>query len=138
MGRIIVAAAILFTFVVGLVGGYLWRKFWAQRHKDSVEAKIEKMIIEAKAKQKEILLAAQEKSLKVIEDSKFEGRQIRQELDSAKKRLEKRESLFDKKLLDLENQKSDLTDKAERISQTKEEIQKLKKSNWPSLKRSPA
>jgi ribonuclease Y len=93
------------------------------------------MIIEAKAKQKEILLAAQEKSLKVIEDSKFEGRQIRQELDSAKKRLEKRESLFDQKLLDLENQKSDLTDKAERISQTKEEIQKIKEEQLAKLEK---
>lgn len=123
------------ALAVGLVGGYLWRKSRAQRQKDSVEAKVEKLLVEAKAKQKEMLLSAQEKSIKIVDEAKLEGRQVKVELDNAKKRLEKRESLFDQKLLDLENQKSDLTDKAERINKAKEEIQKIKDDQLAKLEK---
>ena len=51
------AVALFFGFAIG----YLARKQWAQNRKDSVEAKIEKIIIEAKAKQKEMMLAARER-----------------------------------------------------------------------------
>ncbi len=125
------AVALFFGFAIG----YLARKQWAQNRKDSVEAKIEKIIIEAKAKQKEMMLAAQEKSLKVIDDAKVEARQLRQESEAAKKRLEKRESLFDQKLLDLENQKQDLLDKAEKINKIKEDVAKIKEDQLAKLEK---
>ena len=134
--EIILAAVIaIVTFAVGLAGGYLWRKSWAQKRKDSIEAKVEKMVVEAKAKQKEMLLAAQEKTIKIIEDAKVEAKQVKIEMDQAKNRLEKRESLFDQKLLDLENQKNDLADKADKIVKSKEEIQKIKEDQLAKLEK---
>lgn len=129
----IIATAV--AFAGGLSGGYWIRKARTQKRKDSVEAKIEKALIDAKAKQKEILLEAQEKSLKIIDEAKVEAKQVKHEADNLRNRLEKRESLFDQKLLDLENQKTGLAEKAEQIAKSKEEIQKIKEDQLAKLEK---
>jgi ribonucrease Y len=135
MEIILTIISVALAFVFGLGGGYLLRRFWAQKRKDLAEAKIERSLIEAKAKQKELLLQAQEKSLKIIEEAKGESRQIKNEADNLRVRLEKRESMFDQKILDLENQKSDLTDKAQKINLAKEEVQKIKEEQLAKLQK---
>ncbi|MEK7653626.1 MAG: ribonuclease Y [Patescibacteria group bacterium] len=130
---------ILVVLVVGLFGGfgagYLTRKQWAKNRQGTIEARIEKLLAEAKTKQKEVLLAAQDKALKVLEDSKRDAKQIRQETEIAKRRLEKRESLFDQKLMDLENKKQDLADKADKINNLKEEIGKIRDEQVAKLEK---
>ncbi len=127
------------TAVVCLVGGvgagYLLRKQWAHNRRDTIEAKVESMIVEAKGKQKELLLEAQEKALKVIEDAKSESKQIYQQTEETKRRLEQRESMFDQKLLDIENQKQQLSDRAEKITQAKEEIAKIREEQFAKLEK---
>lgn len=134
--EIIIAAIVAVVALPSGFGlGYLVRRQLAQYKKDSIEAKIEKALTEAKAKQKEILLQAQEKSLKVLDEAKVEAKQIKQEMDSAKVRLEKREAMFDQKILDLENQKQDLSDRAEKINKTKEEIAKIREEQLAKLEK---
>lgn len=130
----ILAAAVVCLFV-GAGIGFLMRKQWAKNQKDSVEAKIEKMLVESKAKQKEILLQAQERALKVIDEAKAESKQMRQDTDNAKRRLEKRESLFDQKLLELETQKQDLSEKADKINKIKEDVTKIKEDQLAKLEK---
>lgn len=120
---------------VGFGAGYLTRKQWAKNRKGTIEAKIEKLIVESKAKQKEILLAAQEKALKVFEEAKNEARQLRKETETAKRRLESREALFDQKLLDLENKKQELLDKVERVNKIKEEINQAREEQVAKLEK---
>ncbi|MFA6422087.1 MAG: ribonuclease Y [Candidatus Buchananbacteria bacterium] len=138
METILILIAVL-ALIVGIGGGffvgYLARKQWAKNQKDSVEAKIEKLIAESKAKQKEMMLEAQEKSIRVIEDAKSEAKQLRQDTEMAKKRLEKRESLFDQKLLDLENKKQDIVDQLERVNTAKEEISKIREEQMTKLEK---
>ncbi len=138
MESILILIAIL-AVILGIGGGffagYLSRKQWAKNQKDSIEAKIEKMVVESKAKQKEMLLDAQEKSLKIIDDAKNEAKQLRQDSELAKRRLEKRESLFDQKLLDLENKKQEVTDQLEKINKAKEDIGKIKEDQMAKLEK---
>src|SRR3989344_7902912 len=103
--------ALVFGAIVGIFLGYQWRKAWAVKRKDTIETKVEALLNEAKAKQKEILLAANDKALKIIEEAKREERTRQQDLTRAHDRLEKREALFDQKLLDLENKKQELLEK---------------------------
>ncbi len=124
---------VLAALAAGLVFGYLIRKQLVKNRLDSVEAKIEKLIADAKTKQKEILLSAQDKALKVIEDSKVEAKQSKQEVEMAKRRLEKRESLFDQKILDLENKKQELLEKAEKVNHIKEEVNKIREEQTAKL-----
>ncbi len=127
--------AVILTAVVGSIGGYQLRKLYAIKKRDSIEAKVENLINDAKAKQKEILLAANDKALKIIEEAKVEERQRQQELNRSQKRLEGREALFDQKLLELENKKQDLLDKAERIDKVKTEISKIKEEQMAKLEK---
>src|SRR3989344_7620868 len=120
-------AIALFAGVIGGVAfGYQLRKIWAVKRKDTIETKVEALLNEAKAKQKEILLAANDKALKIIEEAKREERTRQQDLTRAHDRLEKREALFDQKLLDLENKKQELLEKAEKVEKIKEEVNKIK------------
>ena len=106
--------------------GYWIRKILASKQKDSAEAKAENLIIEAKNQQQELLLKAKDKALAVVEEAKKEEQERRAELRGIQKRLEKRESLFDQQLLDLENKKQSVLSKAEKLEEVKKEIENIR------------
>ncbi len=126
MTAIYILIALAFGVVLGGIIGYQYRKVQALKQRDNVEQKVEVLLSEAKAKEKEILLAANDKALKLLEDAKQEVKQQREATMHAQQRLEKRESLFDQKLLDLEGKKQELVDKAAQIDKIKEEINNIK------------
>ena len=70
------------------------------------------------AKQKHILLEANDKALKIIESAKNEARQIQSELIHSQKLLEKRQALYDQKILDLETKEKQLVEKVNKIKDT--------------------
>lgn len=119
----------------GIVIGYFLRKLLAAKISGSVEEKAEKLLAEAKVKYREFLLQAKDKSLQIIDDAKREEEARRQELLAAQKRLEKRESLFDQKLLDLQEKQQKLFDRAGQIEKVKAEIQKIKEEQMAKLER---
>ncbi|OGY43468.1 MAG: ribonuclease Y [Candidatus Buchananbacteria bacterium RIFCSPHIGHO2_02_FULL_40_13] len=135
MTNLLIYAGLVLTLVGGFVFGYIARKQWAKNRQGTVEEKIEKLIIDAKSKQKEILLKGQEKSIEILEEAKKEARRERQDLEVAKKRLEKRESLFDQKLMDLENKKQELADKTDKINRLKDDISKIKEEQFAKLEK---
>jgi len=120
---------------VGIAIGYYLRKSLAKKITGSVEEKAEKLLAETKAKQRELLLQARDKAIKIIDDAKREEEERRKELLSAQKRLEKRESLFDQKLLDLQEKQQKLFDRAGQIEKVKVEIQKIKEEQLAKLER---
>ena len=117
---------LLLAGVGGGLFGYQFRKLLAVKKRDRIETKVETLISEAKAKQKEILLEANDKALKIIEEAKRDERNRQQEATRLQQRLEHRESLFDQKLLDLESQKQDLLEKVEKVKRLKEEVTKVR------------
>jgi len=132
----------ILTFIISAVAvaagfaiGYIVRKTLAKREIEGAEAKAENLIKEAKSKQKEILLQANDKALKIIEDAKQEARQRRQELTHMQQRLEKRESIFDQKLLDLENKQQKLFEKAKEVEAVKEKIAKIREEQLRKLEK---
>ena len=124
---------IVVGLLVGVGLGYQLRRMWAVRRKDTVETKVEEMINEAKAKQKEILLQANEKALAVIEESKAELREQQAEQLRGQKRLEQRESMLDQKILELDTRKQELLDKATKIEELKAEIGKIREQQLEKL-----
>ncbi|MBU1145938.1 ribonuclease Y [Patescibacteria group bacterium] len=123
-------AAIL---IAGTAAGYFLRKLLAKRLAGSVEEKAEKLLAETKTKQRELLLQARDKAIQVIDNAKKEEEDRRGELQAAQKRLEKRESLFDQKLLDLQEKQQKLYDRANQIEKVKAEIQKIKEDQLTRL-----
>jgi ribonuclease Y len=119
----------------GMIAGYFARKSWAIREAESVEAKSRALINEAKDKQKQILLEAKDKAIRVIDEAKKEAETRRGEVLHLQERLEKREALFDQKLLDLEERQQKLMDRANRLDQVKAEIQKIKDEQMAKLEK---
>lgn len=118
-----------------MVAGYFARKFWAVRESASVEAKSKNLIDQAKAKQKEILIEAKDKAIKAIDEAKKEVNDRRSELKHLQDRLEKREGLFDQKILDLEGKQQKIMDKAREVEKIKEQIKKIKEEQISKLEK---
>ncbi len=125
---------------LGAVGGYFGRKYRAQTQANSIEAiadkklhelkqKEQELLLEAKHKEQTLILEAQEKALKIIESAKKEEEdrrkqeeERRQELKQLQQRVEQREAIADKNLLEFEDRKVKLQEKIDKIQAIKEKI----------------
>lgn len=126
-------------FVVGLlVGtgvGYWIRIMIARQRAETAEQRAIEIINEAKNQQKEILLEAKDKSIAVIDEAKKDERERRRELEAQRQRLEKRESVFDKKLLELEDKQTKLREKEMQVDKIKEEIHGIREQGLEKLQK---
>ena len=123
----------IIALAIGIFGGYQTRKLVAQKQKDSVEAKAQNLITQAKTKEREILLSAKDRAILIIEEAKKDERIRQGEISRLQKRLEQRESLFDKKLLEIESKKQEILDKVERVNKVKDEIAKIREEQVEKL-----
>ncbi|MFA5954815.1 MAG: ribonuclease Y [Patescibacteria group bacterium] len=100
------SANILITVSAGVaIGfgiGYVVRQFLGARTVNSAETKAQEILAAAKHQEQEAVLSAKQKSIKIIDEAKQEITTERQELKEQHKRLEKREALFETKLLDVD------------------------------------
>ena len=119
----------------GFFIGYWLRKQRASTKIQSAETKAEKILADVKSKQSEMLLKAQEKALKIIDDAKQEERKRRQEINNLQSRLEKRETTFSQKLLELQDKQQKLYDKIGKVEEVKEKIHKIKKDQLEKLEK---
>lgn len=78
----------------GFFVGYFTRKSRGLAKISNAESRAEKILSETKAKQKELILEAQEKSLKIIEQAKKEEELRRRDINSLQSRLEKEKPCF--------------------------------------------
>jgi ribonuclease Y len=112
--------------IFGLLVGYVIRQVMTKRQTDTAAVRAEKMINDAKVKQQELMLRAKEKAIKIIDDAKREEEERRKEVSQLHKRLEKRESLFDQKLIEFQEKQQKLYEKVSKVEQAKEEIKKIR------------
>lgn len=123
--------------VIAVVGGFfIAYLFFQNQSKGKVEGaqgKAEKIINEARSKEKELLLRAQDKALKIIDDSKKEESQRRKEISGLQNRLEQRESSFSQKLLDLQDKQQKLYDKVNEVQEIKEKIKTIQEEQLQKL-----
>lgn len=131
-------------FVLGAIGGYLYRKTLGKKIADQAEAKAEKilseahakhqeLIQEAKTKHQELLLEAKEKTLALIDEAKREEQARRRDLQDQQHRLEKREAMFDQKLIEVEEKKTRLEEKTKEIETVRETVQLLQEQQIAKL-----
>lgn len=117
----------LLTGIGGGVGiGYFLRKKFAQAEANSIEAKAEAKLVEAKSKAEQVVLEANQKANQALEEVKREEKQRREELRGIQQRLEHRETTFDQKLLEIQDKEQKLQEKIERVKQIKQEVEQAK------------
>jgi ribonucrease Y len=124
-------------YAVILVGGFFvgyWiRKQSTSKKIVSAEQKAEKILLDVKTKQSDLLLQAQEKALKIIDEAKEEEKKRRQEINNLQSRLEKRENTFSQKLLELQDKQQKLYDKINKVEEVKTKIHQIKEDQLIKL-----
>lgn len=121
--------------VGGFFVGYFLRKLRVSKKIKSAETKAEKTLSEVKSKQSELLLKAQDKALAIIDEAKKEEAKRRQEINNMQDRLEKRETAFSQKLLELQDKQQKLYDKVNRVEEVKEQIKQIKEEQLTKLEK---
>lgn len=119
----------------GIISGYFLRRAWAVREAQSSEAKARLILDEAKSKERELLLKAKDQSIKIIDDAKREEANRHAELNRLQERLEKRESQFDQKLMELEQQKKETEERSAKFESMKAEVVKIREDQMAKLQK---
>jgi len=119
----------------GFFVGYWIRKKQALSQVGSAEAKAQKILDETKAKQQELMLKAQDKALKIIDEAKKEEENRRREINNLQARLEKRETAFSQKLLELQDKQQQLYDRVNKVEEVKEKIKEIKEEQLAKLEK---
>jgi ribonucrease Y len=122
MSEILIAVLSVGGIAMGIVIGYFLRKQLATAKANSIEAIAEKKLGEIKNKEQQMILAAKEKAMQVVDDAKRDEEKRREEIQKLHSRLEQRENMFDKNLLEFEDRKTKLQQKVEDIQAIKEKI----------------
>ena len=129
---VVIAVASLFG---GGAVGYGVRKSIANRKKENAEAKIDKILSDAKNKSKEILLTAKDEAIKTTEIAKKEEKERRDKLISLEDRMGVREKNLDQKLDQIEQQRKQLEGERNKIHKTKEELGEIRKKQIATLEK---
>ncbi|MFA4831397.1 MAG: ribonuclease Y [Patescibacteria group bacterium] len=119
----------LLMLAVGAVGisagiaiGYYLRKQMAQAKANSIEAISEKRLMEIKSKEQNLVIQAKEKAMEIVDAAKKDEEERRADIRKMQQRVEQRENMFDKKLLEFEDRKTKLQEKIEEIKAIKEKV----------------
>ena len=116
---------VIIGVIFGGILGYLIRQEISRHQVNTAEAKAKEIITKAKVKQQEIFFKANEEALSIIEEAKAEEKKRRQELQTLADKLDQRQSLFEKKLLKLDEDKEKIEKEKEKIEKAKEKIKAL-------------
>jgi len=119
----------------GAIVGFIIRRLLTSQKVKSAERKAETILNKATQKSSDILLEAKDKSLQIIEEAKNEERERRKNLQDLETRLTKREGLFDKKLLELEDEKQKISNSKKQLDKNKEEIKQIKQQQLDKLEK---
>jgi len=128
---------IIFLVVLGagILVGYYFRRTMARRDMQTAESKLEKILSEAKDKQKEIILDSKKKAMDILEKAKQDEDKRRVELREIQVRLEKRESLFDQKILSFEDKRNKLAEEEKKLEELRVNLQKIKERGVEKLEK---
>jgi ribonuclease Y len=126
MNILIAVGALLLGAAAGALVATVLRKHFAAATVLDAEAKAKKILDDAKNREREFLLLAKEKGVKIVEEAKREESARRAELTETQKRIEKREALFDQKLLELQDKQTKLVEKSKDLDVAKEEVDRLR------------
>ena len=129
---------IFYAFLVFLGGfflGYWLRKQRTTTKIKSAEAKAEKILVDVKNKQNSLLIKAQDKAIRIIDEAKQDEKKRRNEINGLQTRLERRENTFSQKLLELQDKQQKLYDKIGKVEEVKEKIRCIKKDQLAKLEK---
>lgn len=135
MGIALILGIGVLSLAIGSVSGYAIRKSIAKKQLDTAEGKAEKLIDEAEKKSKEIILEAKNKAVGILEDTKRKEEEREKQILRTEERLEKRESVIDSKMAEIDRGRAALEKKAEEIRNIRKEVEQVKEQELKRLEK---
>jgi len=123
------------SVVVGVVLGYYARQSIARRDYDTLEAKIQKRISQAKTETGTLISQAKEKASQILEKAKAEADARSVELFKTERLLLRRENILDEKLSDYEKKTAEFRKNVEKLRGIKETLESLKEKADENLEK---
>lgn len=114
------------SLIVGSILGYYTRQTIAKKQAGTIEAKLNKLIVDAKNEAKETLFRAKEKASKILEEIKKEETIRQRQQLQAEERLTRKEQYIDQRNSQLEQDYGKFKLKVQKIKRIKEELVGLK------------
>jgi ribonuclease Y len=128
----------LAALVAGLVGfglALLLRRSFALASETTARANAERLLAEARAKQKEIILEAKDEAITVAKTAETENRDRRAELQRYETRLDKKDEQLDQKIAQVEQREKRMIEKELDMDAEREKIQQLQEEQRTELAR---
>ena len=132
---IIFIGTIVGTLVVGSILGYYTRQTIAKKQAGTIEAKLNKLVSQAKEEAKETLLMAKEKVNKISEEVKTDERERQKQLGRLEERLIKKEQNIEQKDNQLEADYVNFKIKVQKVKKIKENLINLKEEQLSKLEK---
>jgi ribonuclease Y len=133
--EILIVIIPIVTLLGGIGIGYFLRKKLALKQREGAEVDADKIIGEAKTKEKEIILSAKDRALKINEELKKEEQERKNKLLHSENRLEKREEFLDSKLEEIEKNRKDLETRSQNAQRIKQELVSIKRKQLETLEK---
>jgi ribonuclease Y len=135
MPEIVVLIVAVLAAVAGIAIGFVIRRVMADSAVKHAEQYAERLVAEARAKQKEIILEGKDEALHLRRASEEEAREQRANLQRSERRLLDREEALDRKVAVLEERELALTDRQQAIEVERERLAELHGRQLAELER---
>src|SRR5262245_20931702 len=134
--ELLIALAVL---IAGCAGTFFLGSWWRSRtfrQKMKVASEsADRLLEEAKSRQRELLLEARDEALKIKSAAELELRDRRAELHRQERRLQQKEEMLDRRLESLDRRERVLGDKERQAEELQEQLDELKKGRIRELER---
>jgi ribonuclease Y len=132
---LVVGLVALVGGLVGFVVALLLRRSIALGSETTARANSERLVAEARAKQKEIILEAKDEAIKLAKTAETENRERRGELQRYETRLDKKDEQLDQKLAAVDQRERRLVEKELEMDAEREKIAQLQTEQRTELAR---
>ena len=120
---------------VGLIVGYILRQQLVSKRVGNAEARAEKILDEARSKEKELLIEAKARALEITDSAKKAEQDFRAQIVRFEERIDRREKDLDVKTASLEKKQAEVEANKEAIAKQQEEIKELRAKQLANLEK---
>jgi len=118
--------AILAACLVGLLLGYFLKQYLDQARVKSAGERAEKILAEARARRKEMILAAKDEVLRLREEAEAELKKRRAELQRQEERLLRRREALERRIEHVERRERKLGERQNKLDKLQKELERLR------------
>jgi ribonuclease Y len=135
MDWVAVAVTAVVAVVVGVAVGFVVRGFWASQTVKAAQDKAGRIVAEARAQQKDMILEAKDEKLRLQREAEEEARAKRSELQGLERRLLNRDEQLDQRADLLEEKARKINDREREVEHQREELGRLNQERVEALER---